>query len=354
MTVPTLSNFQSNVSSSTGNPVVGYTGYTPAAGCNKLFVAITIANSGTTLQQATGVTYNGNAMSLVKRDYSVAGGNFTGCELWQVDDPLSLAASGDISVNGVPDSTLIASGVVVFSGHGFKAGAADVVQSTTTETSSTVIDDTITPLADDSIVLSIITVTGTPTLVASSPHVEDIQIAPNFGGLSVGHTDDTGTPNADFVEWTMGASQSREVLVTAAFAPPVTGTVLLTLTGSGGYTFAGAGVHNTAKAFIGAGGLGLAGVAAFIARYIFVANGGLILGGQAILGTEGIIGNGLISFGGAAAYNRVVALLTSGGIVFGGEALMRAIIWQQEAAAAANAWTPEAGIANTWSKENAA
>src|SRR3989304_196266 len=103
MTLPTINNIQTAATTGTGNPAIGLASYTPSAGANgKLVVDIAIANSGTTPQQATGITYDGNALTKAIADYSVLGGSFSGCERWYLDDPLSLAASGAIAVSGVP------------------------------------------------------------------------------------------------------------------------------------------------------------------------------------------------------------------------------------------------------------
>jgi hypothetical protein len=224
--VPTLSNFQSDATTATGNPAISFIGYTPTAGAKKLFAALSIANSGTTAQQTTGMTYDGNAMTLVARDFSVAGSNFSGVEWYQLDNPLDLAASGDVVPAGVPDTSLVASGIAVWTGLNFKDGGPDDVSTTTTESSSTTIEDTVTPTDDDSIVISVVSVTGTPTLVATSPHSEDIQVDPNFAGMAIGHTDVAGSPAATTCEWTMGSSQSREVLLTAAFGPVAADTLV--------------------------------------------------------------------------------------------------------------------------------
>jgi hypothetical protein len=218
MAVPTINNIVTDATTGTGNPAIGLASYTPSAGDNgALIVMITIANTGTTPQIASGVTYDGNALSLVVRQHSVASGNFSGAEMWKLDDPLSLAASGAIAVNGVPDSTLVASGIAAFTLLGVKQAAADDTN-TVALTSGTTIDGDVTPTDDDSLILSGVTAREQMNFAATSPHVEDIEVDPNFGSLGIGHTD-VATAALTNVEWDITGSTQRKILILAAFGP---------------------------------------------------------------------------------------------------------------------------------------
>jgi hypothetical protein len=218
MTIPTINNIQTNASSSQGDPVVGLASYTPSAGANGALIVMTaISNGGTTPQQATGVTYDGNALSLVVREYSVASGNFSGAEMWKLDNPLSLAASGAIAVNGVPDSTLVASGIAAFTLLGVKQDVADDTN-TVVLTSGNTIDGDVTPTDDDSLILSGVTAREQMNFAATSPHLEDIEVDPNFGSLGIGHTD-VATAALTNVEWDVTGATQRIILILAAFGP---------------------------------------------------------------------------------------------------------------------------------------
>jgi hypothetical protein len=210
---PTVNNVQSAV----GNQVADITisDYTPTSGANgKLEVVVTYEDDFD--KSITSVTYAGNNLTQAVSAEANNGSFWNGADIWYLDDPLSLAASGDIVAD--PEGTVDNVTVIARTLLGVASGAPAATDNPNTA-AGTSLSGSVTPAQDDSLVSSGFTSSNVRTLTATSPHEEDgTQADTGSSSSQSGHTD-VATAEATTVEWSIDGADSRLALAIAAWSP---------------------------------------------------------------------------------------------------------------------------------------
>jgi hypothetical protein len=149
-----------------------HAGYVPSAGTVKLVVCVGIENP---TPQAVSVTYNGN--NLTKRETSLLGANEA--TVWDIDDPLALAASGDIVVT--TNGTTAEVGLTAMSLLNVQAGAPED-QGNASISNGTQVVASVAPLTVDAFVVSAFSVGDAPQTITADVPLSELH--PNSVGPS--------------------------------------------------------------------------------------------------------------------------------------------------------------------------
>ena len=208
MSSPTINNLTSDAGVSTA---FTFTGYTPTAGANaKLVVAVMMEGGGG--NDVSSVTYDGNDLTVrIEADEDTGAQNLA--EIWDIDDPLSLAASGDIVITPAANASLQ---MWVMTLLGVKSGAPETTDGQT-EASSTSNATAVTPTSADTLILSGWSVGSDVALSATSPLVEvsaDLGSGSARGGCG---SYELASPSAQTPTWTV-ASADRTAQACAVYA----------------------------------------------------------------------------------------------------------------------------------------
>ena len=138
-------------------------GYVPTPGSTKLTVGANIEQGGG--GSIVSVSYAGNP--LTQRVSAVEGANLS--DIWDLDDPLDLAASGDVVVtySGGNDGHFVASILGTKSGAPHKTSVRENASSSESVGS-------ITPTVDNTLLISFISMGGNVAITPSSPMTESV------------------------------------------------------------------------------------------------------------------------------------------------------------------------------------